>query len=235
MLSEPSGRDSGHTQRDAFQCARDSRSVAAALVAGCGGSVPKPKPNPAGDAALLGQLQDALCSKSCATGANQEFCRGGAAITAAATTDSATVLSVQQGLLALTRTISSASPLAPELTDLEELLLDSSRRYAGTVTAEQDLATVGGGAQQALRQLIDQRQGKLRRRHLRMARARAQSSARGSGRADKTRDCHLPALSAGAGTVDFSKSPITWEFALVCSGHAAARLGRGNRQTEAQR
>jgi hypothetical protein len=96
-------------------------------------TVTAPKPDHAGDAAFVTQLKQ-LCSKLPAL-VPIDASAGMAAITAAANSDNTTANDLDAGLAKLTRTISSASPLAPPATDLAQMLVDMSKWYVLTVTA----------------------------------------------------------------------------------------------------
>lgn len=125
--------------------------IAALLLAACG-SVSVPKPNPAGDAAFVSQLRQ-LCSKTPALlpiSASASM----AALSSAATANNTTVTNfeigtpvppapgqsadapVQRkgGLVSLTPTISSASPLVLRVTDLAQMLVDASKWYTMIAT-----------------------------------------------------------------------------------------------------
>jgi hypothetical protein len=113
--------------------------IVAALLAGCG-SLALPKPDPAGDTALVAAMQK-VCVAT-APLATVNMAAGAASVITDANADSAAVLTLQNRLLKLTPTISAASPLAPTVTHLAELMLDVSRRYLSIVVTEQDLGTV---------------------------------------------------------------------------------------------
>jgi hypothetical protein len=113
--------------------------IVAVLMTGCG-SLVLPKPDPTGDTALVAAMQKVCATTAPLAAINTSA--GAASVTTTADADSAAVLNLQTRLLALTRTISAASPLAPTVTHLAELMLDVSRRYLSIVTAEQDLGTV---------------------------------------------------------------------------------------------
>jgi hypothetical protein len=109
--------------------------IAAALLAGCG-SVAAPKPNPAGDAAFVTALK-LLCSKTPAL-APIDASASMATITSAADANNTTVTNFYDGkggLLTLTPSISSASPLALPVTDAAEMLVDVSKWYVNIVNA----------------------------------------------------------------------------------------------------
>jgi hypothetical protein len=108
--------------------------IAAALLAGCG-SVAAPKPDPAGDAAFVTALQQ-LCSKT-APLAQINASASVATLTSAADADNTTVTNLEAGLQKLTPSLSSASPLAPAITNLAQMLVDTSKWYKLIVTPSQ--------------------------------------------------------------------------------------------------
>jgi hypothetical protein len=113
--------------------------IVAVLLAGCG-SLALPKPDPTGDTALVAAMQK-VCAATAPLAAISTAA-GAASVTTTANADNAAVLNLQTELLKLTPTISAASPLAPTVTHLAELMHDVSRRYLSIVTAEQDLGIV---------------------------------------------------------------------------------------------
>jgi hypothetical protein len=106
--------------------------LAALVLAACGG-VAAPKPDPAGDAAFVTSLTQ-LCSKTPAL-VPLNATASVAAITSAAKTNWTTVNGLNAGLLRLTPSLSNATPLAPAITDLAQMLLDMMRRYKSITRA----------------------------------------------------------------------------------------------------
>ncbi len=113
--------------------------IVTALLAGCG-SLSLPKPDPTGDTAFVAAMRKVCAATAPLAAINMPA--GAASVTTAANADSAAVLNLQARLLKLTPTISAASPLAPTVTHLAELMHDVSRRYLSIVVTEQDLVTV---------------------------------------------------------------------------------------------
>jgi hypothetical protein len=106
--------------------------LAVLLLAGCGNFVPQ-KPNPAGDSAFVAKLKQ-LCSKTPAL-TQIDPSASMAAITTATNADSATVANFEGGILNLTPSLSSTSPLAARITDLAEMLTDMTFRYRQILAA----------------------------------------------------------------------------------------------------
>ena len=106
--------------------------LAATLFAACG-SVAAPKPDPAGDAAFVSALSR-LCSKTPPL-VPIDATASVAAITSRAEANRKTVDDLNIGLLGLTPSLSSATPLAPTITDLAQMLLDVMWRYKSIITA----------------------------------------------------------------------------------------------------
>jgi len=108
--------------------------VSAALIAGCGGTVPRaPKPDTKGDAAFAAALKTLCASapllKPLASSQSKST------NLANARANDTSVLGVEGGIQKLTPSLSSASPLAPTITDAEAMLLDVSIRYQSALDA----------------------------------------------------------------------------------------------------
>jgi hypothetical protein len=105
--------------------------AAAALVGGCD-SVPAPKPDTHGDAAFLSQARQ-LCSAMPSL-LTLDTTGSAAALASAANANGNNVANLQLAILGLTPSLSDASPLAPTITDLEQMLGDMAFRYQSIAT-----------------------------------------------------------------------------------------------------
>jgi hypothetical protein len=100
--------------------------IAAVLLAGCD-AVAAPKPNPSGDAAFVSQMKRLCAAAPALVTINPED--GAAAVIASTDADDTVVSNLDNGLVSLTPSLSSSSPLAVPITDLALMLDDMQIRY----------------------------------------------------------------------------------------------------------
>ncbi len=96
------------------------------VVAGCG-QVSAPRPDTRGDAAFVAAVKQ-LCAQTKPLVA-LDVAAGPAATAAAARANLSNVAIVQAGIITLTPSLSNATPLAPTITDLEQMLVDAQKWY----------------------------------------------------------------------------------------------------------